>query len=70
MVCFHTGRQDEVPTKGSIDFPCISNGMLFIGSRDGILYYFENIETHLITRFNVSGQKSKIVFNGIIFAVI
>jgi outer membrane protein assembly factor BamB len=40
---FTTGRQEwKFPTMGGIDSsPCISNGMLFIGSRDGILYCFE-----------------------------
>jgi outer membrane protein assembly factor BamB len=38
-----TGKQEwKFPTMGSIDSsPCISNGMLFIGSRDGIMYCFE-----------------------------
>lgn len=38
-----TGKQEwKFPTMGSIDSsPCISNGMLFVGSRDGILYCFE-----------------------------
>lgn len=40
---FSTGKQEwKFPTMGAIDSsPCISNGMLFIGSRDGILYCFE-----------------------------
>jgi len=40
---FYTGKQEwKFPTMGGIDSsPCISNGMLFIGSRDGILYCFE-----------------------------
>lgn len=38
-----TGKQEwKFPTMGAIDSsPCISNGMLFVGSRDGILYCFE-----------------------------
>lgn len=40
---FFTGKQEwKFPTMSGIDSsPCISNGMLFIGSRDGILYCFE-----------------------------
>jgi eukaryotic-like serine/threonine-protein kinase len=40
---FFTGSQEwKFPTMGSIDSsPCIADGMLFIGSRDGILYCFE-----------------------------
>ena len=39
-----TGKQEwKFPTMGAIDSsPCISNGMLFVGSRDGILYCFES----------------------------
>jgi outer membrane protein assembly factor BamB len=38
-----TGKQEwKFPTMGAIDSsPCISNGMLFVGSRDGISYCFE-----------------------------
>jgi outer membrane protein assembly factor BamB len=38
-----TGKQEwKFPTMGGIDSsPCISNGMMFVGSRDGILYCFE-----------------------------
>jgi hypothetical protein len=41
---FYTGKQEwKFPTMGSIDSsPCLSNGMLFVGSRDGILYCFES----------------------------
>jgi outer membrane protein assembly factor BamB len=39
----HTGKQEwKFPTMGSIDSsPCLSDGMLFVGSRDGIMYCFE-----------------------------
>jgi outer membrane protein assembly factor BamB len=39
-----TGNQEwKFPTMGSIDSsPCLSDGMLYVGSRDGILYCFEN----------------------------
>jgi len=38
-----TGKQEwKFPTMDDIDSsPCLSNGMLFIGSRDGVLYCFE-----------------------------
>jgi len=40
---FYNGNQEwKFPTMGSIDSsPCIADGMLFVGSRDGILYCFE-----------------------------
>ncbi|MGI0021932.1 MAG: PQQ-binding-like beta-propeller repeat protein, partial [Nitrososphaeraceae archaeon] len=40
---FYTGNQEwKFPTMGSIDSsPCVADGMLFVGSRDGILYSFE-----------------------------
>jgi outer membrane protein assembly factor BamB len=39
----YTGKQEwKFPTMGSIDSsPCLADGMLFIGSRDAILYCFE-----------------------------
>lgn len=39
----YTGKQEWIfPTMGSIDSsPCLAEGMLFVGSRDGILYCFE-----------------------------
>jgi outer membrane protein assembly factor BamB len=42
-VNFYSGKQEwKFPTMDSIDSsPCLSDGMLFVGSRDGILYCFE-----------------------------
>jgi len=39
----YTGKQEwKFPTMGSIDSsPCLADGMLFVGSRDSILYCFE-----------------------------
>ena len=51
-VNFYTGNQEwKFPTMGSIDSsPCVADGKLFIGSRDGILYSFEkNIELAYIS---------------------
>jgi outer membrane protein assembly factor BamB len=40
---FYSGKQQwKFPTMGSIDSsPCVADAMLFVGSRDGILYSFE-----------------------------